>query len=137
MKRVILLALAVTAICVFWTPRTHAQQPLGYGAYSGYGTGYYGTYRSLYGLGRLPVPPYYALHPPVYYSHPVARTYGTNPFVCPCKDYAAIEPTPVEAIENPYFVPKAEATSAPSEQQTARVIINPFYDSGERLVAND
>ena len=27
--------------------------------------------------------PYYALYPPVYYSYPVARTYGYSPFAYP------------------------------------------------------
>src|ERR1700742_789907 len=27
--------------------------------------------------------PYYALHPPVYYSYPVPRTYGYSPFAYP------------------------------------------------------
>ena len=35
---------------------------------------------SLYNLGHIPVPPYFALHPPVYYGQRVFRTYGESPF---------------------------------------------------------
>ncbi len=107
-----------------------------YGTFSGlpglYGYGFSGN---LYGLGRIPVPPYFSLHPPVYYSEPVARPYGLSPF--------AHRSAPIEVhrtkptmITNP-FVHESPADqpaeAKPHEDQVtsrAEVIINPFVDSG-------
>src|SRR5437868_5814936 len=46
------------------------------GCWSGYGYGYDYPYE------RDHIP-FYALHPPVYYSHPIARAYGWTPFAYP------------------------------------------------------
>ena len=56
--------------------------------YWGHGYGwsyglYYGHRISLYTSGQVPIPPYFSLHPPVYYSFPVARTYGYSPYAYP------------------------------------------------------
>jgi hypothetical protein len=81
--------------------------------------------------------PYFALHPPVYYSEPVPRTYGYSPFAYPpgvmTPDIVS-EPQPV-TINNPY-VPatkpaSAEAKSADRSAATSPapeplVIVNPF-----------
>ena len=37
----------------------------------------------LYSVGAIPTPPYFALHPPVYYSTPVPRAYGYGPWAYP------------------------------------------------------
>jgi len=53
------------------------------GAWPSYAPGCYGSLWvewNVYGRERLP---YYALHPPVYYSVPVPRTYGYSPFAYP------------------------------------------------------
>jgi len=47
----------------------------------GYQYGYYGSYRS-FPLHPYHTP-YFAYHPPVYYSGVVKRTYGTSPFPQP------------------------------------------------------
>jgi hypothetical protein len=44
------------------------------------GYGYGGYYRTGYSLDY---PPYFAMHPPVYYSYPIPRTYGDSPFPYP------------------------------------------------------
>jgi hypothetical protein len=52
----------------------------------GYGYGYYGFWGTpfAYSQGANYVPPYYAIHPPVYYSpHIMARPYGTSPYAWP------------------------------------------------------
>jgi len=93
----------------------------------------YGYSGSLYGLGRLPVPPYYAIHPPVYYSLPQPRTYGHSPFA-----HSGNYHPPVHAarriVANPFIpaVPLPEPVHPPAETatSTARLIVNPFY-SGE------
>ena len=89
--------------------------------------------------------PYFALHPPVYYSEPVPRTYGYSPFAYPpgvMTPEIVGEPQPV-TINNPY-VPAAKpaSTDAKSPDRSAAaspapeplVIINPFV-SPARSVA--
>lgn len=69
------------------------------GPYSGWcGDGYYSNYSQ-------ESVPYFALHPPVYYSYPVARTYGLYPF--------------------PYF---AEAAMPQAVVAEPRLLINRFVD---------
>jgi hypothetical protein len=85
--------------------------------------------------------PYYALHPPVYYSEPVPRTYGYSPFAYPpgvMTPEIVTESKPVTII-NPYVpggsVPDAKPASAESKADRSAsttnspeplVIINPF-----------
>src|SRR4051812_3723380 len=108
----------------------------GFGGF-GFGGGYDDCdfaelYRQLY--NNLP---YFALHPPVYYSEPVPRTYGYSPFAYPpgvMTPEIACAPQPV-TINNPY-VPTTTPGSAevkPSDRSAATgtppeplVIINPF-----------
>ena len=95
----------------------------------------YGFSGNLYGLGRIPVPPYFSLHPPVYYSEPVARPYGLSPFAhrsAPLEVHQA-KPT---MITNPFVhqAPEAKSTTRKEEEDRvtsrAEVIVNPFVDSG-------
>jgi hypothetical protein len=91
------------------------------GYYGGYGYGYWDIGR-LYGLLADEVP-YYAAFPPVYYSVPVARTYGYSPFAYP----PGVMTPEVEVggpleIQNPYYegdVKEAEPVPAPSEEAPA------------------
>ncbi len=62
----------------------------------------YGYSGSLYGLGRMPVPPYYSIHPPVYYSLPQARAYGHSPFAY-SGDYQAPEKVTRRIVVNPHI----------------------------------
>lgn len=66
---------ALLSACLF-TPATEAQA---YGWGNGFGWGVGGLYRSLDFPTERRVP-YFAAHPPVYYSVPVPRTYGYSPF---------------------------------------------------------
>src|SRR4051812_5493519 len=81
--------------------------------------------------------PYFALHPPVYYSQPAPRTYGYSPFAYPpgvMTPELDGEPQPV-TINNPY-VPAATPAAAevkPSDRSASAstppeplVILNPF-----------
>src|SRR6476619_3931753 len=84
---------------------------LGVGGDFSYGWDIAHLYRQLY--QNLP---YFALHPPVYYSYPVPRTYGYSPFAYPpdvMTPDVVIESKPV-TIVNPY-VP-----AAPAEAKTDR-----------------
>lgn len=98
----------------------------------------FGCGGSLYGLGYVPVPPYYALHPPVYYGERYYRSYGESPFAR--VDHSS-RPQRIQAqvIVNPFVVqpaaapaappPKPEEPKAEPDQVTAgpQVIINPYY----------
>lgn len=86
------------------------------------------------------VVPYYALHPPVYYSRPVARTYGYSPFAYPpgvmTPDIVECDPV---MIENPHVEPSSQSNGNKVRRQTVpaersasapqpRVIENPFVE---------
>jgi len=107
------------------------------GGVIGFGGGDYGwdvaeLYRELY--NNLP---YFALHPPVYYSEPVPRTYGYSPFAYPpgtMTPEIVGEAQPV-TINNPYvpMTTPAKADVKPSDRSASAspapeplVIINPF-----------
>jgi hypothetical protein len=93
--------------------------------------------------------PYFALHPPVYYSYPVPRTYGYSPFAYPpgvmTPDLAAVEPL---EIINPH-VPSAPATNgeaaakpldtsaAVSRQPQPLLVINPFVGEAKTLAQHE
>jgi hypothetical protein len=126
MRRLTMIA-AVLALCLF-TPSSSRAGDYYNNLRSGlpyHGFGYSG---SLYGLGYIPVPPYYALHPPVYYSHQIIRRpYGDSPFA-----YRPQRPAPRPAprlVLNP-FVPETQATSLDQVDKTAatsKMIRNPYY----------
>jgi len=76
--------------------------------------------------------PYFAMHPPVYYSVPVPRTYGYSPFA-----YPGDVPTPEvqfglppETIVNPHAQPAQAESPAPDQSAHAPLrIANPFVES--------
>jgi hypothetical protein len=77
--------------------------------------------------------PYFAAHPPVYYSTPVPRTYGYSPFAYPpgvrTPEVAGGCAQPVEII-NPY-VPSSTEESAPANKTTSKTIRNRTISHGE------
>ena len=74
--------------------------PLGY---RGLGAG---CFEMPYAMGRIPTPPYFALHPPVHYSDFVARTYGYSPFAYPGTfETPAVPRVTPEEVANPYVKP--------------------------------
>ncbi|MHC4181214.1 MAG: hypothetical protein ACYSWU_27265 [Planctomycetota bacterium] len=73
-KPVIWALFALLVICVLPSAAAAANGP--YFAWRGYGLWTYGPPR-VYALEQRP---YFALHPPVYYSYPVSRTYGHLPY---------------------------------------------------------
>ena len=124
--------LTIGGVCVL-AADTQAQQPY-YPAYSllpGYGRA------GVYSTSRVPTPPYFALHPPVYYSYPVPRPYGYSPFAYP--EYMktpAFKINKQQNIRNPH-VPKKAAEAVPTNQTTSTrgvMIINPFVRSDGALV---
>lgn len=94
MKRVLLVAIVLAC----GTAEAQAQ----WGYQGGYYPQFYG--RNVYTIYDQDRIPYYALHPPVYYSQPVPRTYGHSPFAYPgnyrTPEIERIDPV---TITNPYF----------------------------------
>ena len=111
------------------------------GAFYGGGCG-----SSLYSLGGVPVPPYFAIHPPVYYGNRVRASYGTTPFARPAYDihvlpgYAAIPRSAArprsagKIVVNPHYQGET-VDSAPTAQPTLKVIVNPYYRADSERVA--
>jgi hypothetical protein len=66
--------------------------------------------------------PYYALYPPVYYSYPVARTYGYSPFAYPPGTVTpAVRPKVESAMyHNPYVPRKTQPAAATDKSVEAR-----------------
>ena len=146
MKTVRLLSLvAVLAIVLLMFGLHTSAQAQCAGSYGAQGfayPGWLGYYGSPYSLGQIPVPPYFALHPPVYYSHPVARSYGYSPYAYP-GTVSTPEVVMPEMITNPYVAPGAEEEVDAGEavEQEAvttasyQIIKNPYVQTGrqERL----
>ena len=116
----------------------------GYGAFGGYYN---------YGIQPyVPAPPYFALHPPVYYGHRYTRPYGDSPFAAPSQ----LQPNPSFApqrhversltVQNPHVLqmaPAVESTPIPAPVNTVpaspvvvkpMVIDNPYYQPEVKLV---
>jgi len=107
----------------------------GGGYNSSYGLGYYGLggpYEMPYAMGRIPTPPYFALHPPVHYSDVVPRSYGYSPFAYPGTYVTPeIAAAPAEVV-NPYVEPKVQAESTNHLTAVPTVIRNPFVGRAQR-----
>ena len=105
---------------------------LGVGGDFSYGWDIADLYRQLY--QNLP---YFALHPPVYYSYPVPRTYGYSPFAYGPEIMTpeVVEESKPVTIDNPYVPRKnaapVEAKATDRSASTAStpeplVITNPY-----------
>jgi hypothetical protein len=87
-----------------------------------------------YNLYTQDLPPFYALYPPVYYSQPIARTYGFSPFA-----YPPGYPTPQNYFSPPPGMRSSAGYSggAPTPMPTAMaqttplVIENPFVQAAK------
>jgi hypothetical protein len=123
MLRRVLFATALLLVCL-------AQRPAdAFWGYAGYGTNYYG-----YGLpagwytgvnGRMP--PYFALHPPVYYSGEIVRIpYGMSPFAYPWGT-----PFGVPAVAAAPALAMASAMPVSNQVAEAVVIENEFYQPNQ------
>jgi hypothetical protein len=93
-----------------------------------------------YALGNIPAPPYFALHPPVYYSHPTARPYGHSPFACSCACHHGEPRTPPpRVVANPYNRAKSEGQKSTRGQDVAAVpvrVSNPYVVANPRVDAS-
>ena len=87
----------------------------------------YGASGTLYGSGYLHVPPYYAIHPPVYYSHQYYRPYGWTPFAQPSHIApAALRPEP-RMIVNPHVPVQEVKKPQPDHTAKSQMIVNPYF----------
>ena len=129
LRTLCLLALATPA--AGFTSSAQAQD----GGY-GWGGGWpYNFQSGIYGRTNAYSLPYFALHPPVYYSYAVPRPYGYSPFALP----PGVEPAEMlvvpaaKPIENPHFKPK-DTEAKPEAKKTSdkstylpRAIVNPYF----------
>ncbi len=104
----------------------------------GYGLGFFNYGNTGVYMERIP---YYALYPPVYYSYPVARTYGYSPFAYPPGTMTPQSaPAAAAMFRNPYVKPQqpvaAEAVDKSVDRgrrgpvRIAQTYINPFVTPG-------
>jgi hypothetical protein len=84
--------------------------------------------------------PYFAAHPPVYYSYPVPRTYGYSPYAylpTVMTPPVACAPVPPQTIENPYAPQSREKEVAPDKTADAAprplMVLNPYVDQAAAL----
>jgi len=108
-----------------------------------------GCWSGMYGWGLpyshydLEHVPYFALHPPVYYSYPVARPYGYSPFAYPPSVMTPeLKPEEPKMMYNPFVPsnPAEETQPAAVEGKTASSsqplrLVNPFVESAETQLA--
>ena len=130
-----LLAAAFAAILL--PAAAQAQYPYyGYGGYGGWGQMNYG--QGFYS-GSNRVPPYFALHPPVYYSHEIIRRpMGPSPFAYPSwytppayGDSIVQQEAPRPLmVANPFVKPAAAAENTSAKLQASVEVTNP-YVAGE------
>ena len=123
---------ACVAVCLAVPGSASAYWPyLGYGGY-GWGWGH------IQPTNYVPAPPYYAVHPPVYYSpHITARHYGASPFAwLPGMQPITYVPQPLPVQRGAAPVGR-DGLMAQSEGKTAAVVIeNPYVERG-KVAANE
>jgi hypothetical protein len=127
--RYLLPAAAVLAVGL-WAQTASAQcYGGGYDGFTGsFGTlNAYGSGGTLYGSGYIPVPPYFSIHPPVYYSHQYYRPYGWTPFAQPSYMGAAVLRPEPRMVVNQYVKQPAKAAARTDSTAKAELIVNPFY----------
>ncbi len=118
------LALGCAVLFVLTVAATPAQAQ---GPWGGYGYGY----RSIYSMDSIP---YFAMHPPVYYSYPVPRTYGYSPFAYPpgvMTPEVSVQVAPAPKMMSNPHVPKASVASpdrTASRKVQPQLMINPYVD---------
>lgn len=87
------------------------------------GPGYGG---SIYSSGKLFVPPYFAVHPPVYYGQRVRMHYGDSPFAASSSRWSSARSGPV-VIVNPHMT-VGDAGSV-ADRAGPRIIENPYFQA--------
>jgi hypothetical protein len=96
--------------------------------FGGFGNYGYTTLFDLYKNGQIPVPPYFSLHPPVYYGNVARQDYGRTPFAFP---YTWWQQYGLPNASSPYAVPDA-GRSGPF-RTAPTVIVNPHVQEETTL----
>ena len=132
MIKTFLLTAATFAVLLIAQTENVQAQYLGNNCGCGFNNG---IFSSPYALSRVPDPPYFAIHPPVYYSQAVPRTYGYSPYAYPgsvrTPDVKAEAPA-AKVLTNPYVTPaKAKSKAEINLKDTTMIsepleIVNPF-----------
>jgi hypothetical protein len=123
----VLLAVAVAAAACVCSENAQAQNAC-WGGFAPWYTGYTREYV-----------PYYAMHPPVYYSYPVPRAYGWSPWAYPpgvlTPEILSEGGGPKEMINPHLHAPSNEKPTSTTNQSVEaqqrkapvpQVVINPF-----------
>jgi hypothetical protein len=139
MKKIALGLLAATLVSLGAAVTAEAQDPFAF--QFGYTLGYQNSFKY-----RVPAPPYFSVHPPVYYGKRYTRPYGESPYASwpllqanpsympmPTANYSAM------SVVNPHCEPHIptisvgegepmaeKPTMAPRKSSEAVVIINPY-----------
>lgn len=132
------LLAAACAVCFLLPAAASAQFPW-YGpiagGYGGFDNGY--VYPYFYRVRSIPTPPYFALHPPVYYGpRLIYRPYGNSPFAYPSWYERQFDnaPSPYRPPSEPLLIvnPFVRQDAAPAEEQSTaapaerRTVLNPY-----------
>ena len=109
-----------------------------YGHYGGWFNNPFGHYA--YRIGNVPTPPYFAIHPPVYYGKRVGMPYGNSPYTRPPRPVVRVSPQPQKQqpvrgvmIENPFVKQKNKAKGSKKKDLSSKpkIIVNPYVVSDE------
>lgn len=82
--------------------------------------------------------PYFAEHPPVYYSYPVPRTYGYSPYAYPGwfkTPTLKVDVAPLSVI-NPHVTPvsaKPDNRTTGVDRPVPRMVFNPYVTASEKI----
>ncbi len=131
-----LILVGLVTVVAFGIPRDARGQDWFYGCpyYSAYGG--YGWQPSYYASESVP---YFSLHPPVYYSYRIPRTYGYSPFAYPPGVLTpGSEPPRAAAGQNMYTTPEGAESTGSSQGRPPLRIDNPYVEqSGKQGVTRD
>jgi hypothetical protein len=110
-----------------------------YGHYAGWYQYPFGN--DVYRLGNVPTPPYFAIHPPVYYGKRVGMPYGNSPYTRPPRPVVRVSPQSKKQqpargvmIENPFVKQKKKAKGSKKKKDLSskpKIIVNPYVVSDE------
>lgn len=134
----VIWAVCFIAVVGVFADRAEAFDRFGGRHYRPWYSPYQSDFTRLHAIGNIPTPPYFSLHPPVYYSRPVARTYGYSPYAYPPQTRTPESVARIPRVIQNRFVPsppkdatkkaiKGKVTAAPVR------IVNPFMADGEAL----
>lgn len=128
-----LMALVAMVLAVGSLQSAKAQDPT-MGFMMGYSLGQTQRFQT-----RLPTPPYFSIHPPVYYGKRYERPYGESPYAAwpmlqPSEEYRPqLKSSTGVSQVNPYCPPATESVHLPMEQPVAQAAVAP----GKKVVIDN